>query len=527
MSEQQPQQQPWTRPPAETPAAVAPDAGAQQDAPAAAAPATGPAVGAATAGPVPVPAEAAPAPQAPASPYLGPAFRMPAYAAPGYVPGGYPMAPNVTTPQPADAATLSHRRLRAVAVSGWAAAAVAAAVAVAVAVNDGQPTETSAVTQVPSGSSPSSDTGTGSSGSEGSSSATDPGSSDGTAPGQGGWGFPGRGGFGDGSGSSGSSTSSDATAATAAQQTGVVTIDATLEYENATSAGTGMILSADGLVLTNNHVIDGATAIQVTDESTGKQYTATVVGTDASSDVALLQLEDASGLTPVTLDDDGGVSDGDGVTAVGNAEGTGDLVAAAGSVTDTDQTMTAQTETGGEAETLDGLIEFQAAVVSGDSGGPLLDADGEVVGMTTAASSGSATTIAYAITIQDALAVVSQIESGSTADGITIGYPAFLGVAFSSQSSAGFGGFGSSGTGTTTSGATIAGVIAGSPAESAGLVAGDTITAVDGAAVESSDALSSALDAYQPGDSVTITWVSGTTGASSSATVTLIAGPAD
>ena len=76
-------------------------------------------------------------------------------------------------------------------------------------------------------------------------------------------------------------------------------------------------------------------------------------------------------------------------------------------------------------------------------------------------------------------------------------------------------------------GATIAGVIAGSPAESAGLVAGDTITAVDGAAVESSDALSSALDAYQPGDSVTITWVSGTTGASSSATVTLIAGPAD
>lgn len=502
MSEQQPQQQPWTRPPAETPEGVppvgsAPDArvtGSAPDVPAAGDPA------------------ASPAPAA--APYLGPVYQVPTYP---------PQPPAYPPQQVAAVAVDPRRRLRAIAIGGWAAAAIAATVAVAVAVDDGQPTETSAVTQVP-GSSSATEGDAGS----GSSSATDPGSSYGTLPDQGGWGFPGRGGFDGGSGSSsGTSTTSGAVAATAAQQTGVVTIDATLEYEGATSAGTGMILTSDGLVLTNNHVIDGATAITVTDESTGKQYTATVVGTDASSDIALLQLQDATGLTPVTLDDDGGVADGDGVTAVGNAEGTGDLVAAAGSVTDTNQTMTAQTETGAAAETLDGLIEFQAAVVSGDSGGPLLDAEGEVVGITTAASTGPGTTIAYAITIEDALAVVSQIESGSTADGITLGYPAFLGVAFSSQSSSGLGGFGSSGTGTTTSGATIAGVIAGSPAASAGLVAGDTITAVDGTAVGSSDALSSALDAYQPGDSVTITWVSGTTGASSSATVTLIAGPAD
>ncbi len=343
----------------------------------------------------------------------------------------------------------------------------------------------------------------------------------------------GDGGTGSGTGSSsGASQLSGVTAATATQQQGVVTIDSTLEYEGATSAGTGMILSSDGLVLTNNHVVDGATAIQVTDESTGKQYTATVVGTDAGSDVALLQLQGASGLTPAALDDDGGVADGDGVTAVGNAEGTGDLVAADGTVTDTNQTMTAQTETGAPSETLDGLIEFQAAVVAGDSGGPVLDSDGEVVGMTTAASNGPGTTIAYAITIEDALAVVHQIESGSTADGITLGYPAFLGVAFSSgdsgASGAGLPGFGGTGLGgTTTNGATIAGVIDGTPAASAGLVAGDTITTVDGTAVSSSDELSAALATHEPGDRVTLTWVSGTTGATSSATVTLIAGPAD
>ena len=486
MSEQQPQQEPWTQPP--VPEGLAEGMPPQP----------------------PAPDHQAVPPQqagwAAPAPYLGPAHQVP------------PQQVAVVAVDP-------RRRLRRIAVSGWAAAAIATAVAVTVGVQGGRPTETSAVTQVPAGSS---STGQAADGSTGSS-TTGPGSSAGSLPG-GGWGMRGRGGDA-GSGSSGASPAGGVVAATAAQQKGVVTIDSTLEYEGATSAGTGMILSSDGLVLTNNHVVDGATAIQVTDESTGKQYTATVVGTDASSDVALLQLEDASGLTPVALDDDGGVTDGDGITAVGNAEGTGDLVAAAGSVTDTDQTMTAQTETGAPSETLDGLIQFQAAVVSGDSGGPVLDADGEVVGMTTAASSGPGTTIAYAITIENALAVVHQIESGATADGITLGYPAFLGVALSSPSSslgAGLGGLGAFGaSGSPVSGATIAGVIAGTPAESAGLVAGDVITAVDGKAVASSDALSGALDGQKPGDRVTITWVSGTTGAASSATVTLIAGPAD
>lgn len=321
-----------------------------------------------------------------------------------------------------------------------------------------------------------------------------------------------------GTGSTGS-TATAVTAATAQQQVGVVTIYTKLGYQDAASAGTGMILSADGRVLTNNHVIDGATAIEVTDESTGRSYTATVLGTDASADVALLQLDGASGLTPVTLDDGQGVTADDRVTAIGNAEGTGDLVAAAGTVLDTNQSMTASTGMGSAPESLSGLIEFRAGVVSGDSGGPLLDAEGQVVGITTAASSGPGATTAYAIDISDALAVVHQIASGNEGAGVTIGYPAFLGVYFSSTPFAL--------PGSSSGGALIGGVIDGTPAAAAGLAAGDTITSIGGLPVSSSDELASALAGYDPGDQVTITWVSGGTGATSSATVTLAAGPAD
>lgn len=519
MSEQQPQQEPWTQPPTPgTPGAPGaqpgpvPPMGGQPLVPPAAVP--------------PVP----PAPMgwAPPQPYVGPAYQVPMQ-------------------QVGAVAVDPRRRTRRILITGGAAAVIATALAVAVAVQGGGATETSAVN---SGAGQSSSAQ--SSGSSGGSSAGSSGQGQGGSAGSGSsggslsggqGGFTPRGGDGDGdrygfgapggqgglAGGSGQlNGGTAATTATAAQQKGVVTIDATLQYQGATSAGTGMILSSDGLVLTNNHVVDGATSIQVTDESTGKQYTATVVGTDPSADVALLQLKGASGLTPVTLDNNGGVVTGNGITAIGNAEGTGTLVAAAGTVGATDQTMTAQTETGAAAETLNGMIQFQADVVSGDSGGPLLDSQGEVVGMTTAASSGPGTTIAYAITIENALAVVHQIESGSTANGVTIGYPAFLGVAFSANSSGGLAqGLGGNSPGTTTSGATISAVISGTPAANAGLVAGDTITKVDGTSISTSDALSAALATHKPGDRVTITWVSGTTGASSSATVTLMAGPAN
>lgn len=479
MSEQQPQHEPWTPPPADG------AQGAQ--------------------------------PYAWQHPYAAQPYREPPR-----VYGAMPYYPLPDEPVGAIAIDPRRRHVRRVAMSVGAAAVLAATLAVGVAFGVGPTRETSAVSGNTGSSSSAGQVPGGSTGSGGSSS-TNPGGSTGGSSSTNPNAIPNFGGGDDGGAGSGSSGAAvGAVAATAAQEKGVVTIDSQLAYQGASSAGTGMILSADGLVLTNNHVIDGATAIRVTDESTGKQYTATVVGTDPTADVALLQLKGASGLTLITLDKDGGVTTGTDITAIGNAEGTGNLVAAAGSVTSTNQTMTAQTELGGSAETLSGLIEFQASVVSGDSGGPVLDSQGEVVGMTTAASNGMGLTDAFAITIDNALTVVHEIQAGDTANGtITLGYPAFLGVSLATPRSTA-GGSGSSGTG-----ATISGVVAGTPAASAGLAAGDTITAVDGTSVTSADGLSTALGAHKAGDRVTITWVSGTTGATHHATVTLIAGPAN
>ncbi|MBW9095501.1 trypsin-like peptidase domain-containing protein [Microbacterium jejuense] len=309
-----------------------------------------------------------------------------------------------------------------------------------------------------------------------------------------------------------------ATTADTAESTGVVIIETTLGYEDAQAAGTGMVLTPDGLVLTNNHVIEGSTEITVTIAATGQTYTAAVVGTDADDDVALLQLQGASGLQTVTIDDDAETV-GDAVTAVGNASGGGVLLAADGAITELDSSVTTSSDRLTAGETLDGMIEFAADVVAGDSGGALLDAEGEVVGMTTAASSGSATTVAYAIPIEDALAIVDKIRAGDETDGVAIGSPAFLGVQVA-RVPAGYryGGSGSQG-------ALIAGAIDGTPAADAGLAAGDTITAVDGTAVADADALSTLLAGYEPGDTVTLTWVD-RSGAPRSAAVTLIEGPA-
>src|SRR5882757_5368163 len=204
------------------------------------------------------------------------------------------------------------------------------------------------------------------------------------------------------------------TSATTAQQVGVVDINTVLSYQGAEAAGTGMVLTSSGDVLTNNHVVEGATSIKVTIVSTGATYTAKVVGTDPTDDVAVIQLQNASGLQTAKIGDSSDVKAGDAVTAVGNAGGTGGTPSAAkGSVTATGQTLTASDENGSNVETLTGMIEINANVVAGDSGGPLYDADGNVIGMDTAASTSSptyggaypggansgtgATTVAYAI----------------------------------------------------------------------------------------------------------------------------------
>src|SRR4051812_32792813 len=204
-------------------------------------------------------------------------------------------------------------------------------------------------------------------------------------------------------------TSARQTDATDAQSRGVVLVDTALTDGEA--AGTGLVIDASGLVLTNYHVVEGSTSVTVTIATDGTTYDATVVGRDQAADVALLRLDDASGLTTVRVDDDGDPAVADAVTAVGNAAGQGSLSAPTGDVVALDRSISTATTGAAEGEHLTGLIQTDAYVIGGYSGGALLDDQGEVVGITTAASSGGATE-SYAVPIQDALAVADQIEAG-------------------------------------------------------------------------------------------------------------------
>ncbi|ROS46078.1 S1C family serine protease [Curtobacterium sp. PhB78] len=406
------------------------------------------------------------------------------------------------------AGTKRPRRLGLMIGSGIAALAiVGAAGGTALGLSSQSTTTTSSQSQ---GTTTLPDTGSGTGSSDGTNGFTVPGDGSGTD----GSGTDGSGTTGNGTdGRTGTSTESAATAATAAQKKGVVTINTVLNYdESSQAAGTGMILSSNGTVLTNNHVIQGATSITITDETTGKEYKADVVGTDATNDVAVLKLEDASGLSTVTLDDDGEPSTGDTVTDVGNAEGTGNLVAAEGTVTATDQDIQVQSESGTGTESLSGLIEIAANIVSGDSGGPVVDSEGEVVGMATAASSGTADVTGYAIPITTAKAIAEKILAGESSSTITIGLPAFLGVQVSSTAS-------------TTGGVAVAGTVEGSGAASAGLAEGDTITSLGGKTVTTSDELTAAVQSHSVGDKVVVGYTD-STGAAKTVTVTLTAGPA-
>ena len=302
--------------------------------------------------------------------------------------------------------------------------------------------------------------------------------------------------------------------ATAAESVGVVDIDTELAYQGAAAAGTGMILTADGQILTNNHVVAGATSIVVTVVATGEQYDARVVGTDATNDVALLQLDGASGLDTVTIDDDGGAAVGDAVTGVGNAGGTGGTPSAAdGSVTALEQDITVQDETTGAGKQLTGLIQTDADIQSGDSGGPLYDSEGEVVGVDTAASSGGTDIDGFAIPIDDALSIVDQIRTGVETDTVSIGYPAFIGI-----------GLAASGAAQTVPGAVVGSVIENTPAASIGLAAGDVITGINGAAIDSAQTLTATMATLEPGQTVSVTWTTAS-GTSQTADVTLIEGP--
>jgi S1-C subfamily serine protease len=314
----------------------------------------------------------------------------------------------------------------------------------------------------------------------------------------------------------------------------LVDVVSTDGYQQATSEGTGIVLTSTGEVLTNNHVIEGATSIKVTDVGNGRTYTATVVGYDASHDVAVIQLQGASGLTTASLGDSSTVRVGDNVVALGNAGGKGGTPSvAAGSVTALNQSITASDQLSGTDEQLTGLIQDNADIQPGDSGGSLVNAYGQVIGIDTAASSGytfqsqsSSGEQAYAIPINGAVSIAKQIEAGTTSADVHIGATAFLGIqiAPSDGSGTGFGGFGGQG-GISGSGVTIEGTISGSPAANAGLTAGDVITSLAGQQVTTAEDIAHALVPYHPGDSISVTWLD-QDGQSHTQTLTLTTGPA-
>jgi S1-C subfamily serine protease len=303
----------------------------------------------------------------------------------------------------------------------------------------------------------------------------------------------------------------------------LVDINVTFGYARASGAGTGIVLTGNGEVLTNNHVINGATSISVTDIGNRKTYRAVVKGYDRAHDVAVIQLQGAARLATATIAPPSAAVVGAGVVAVGNAGGSGGTPSSAGgSITAVNQAITARDDLDGTAEQLTGLLATNAAVQPGDSGGALVVASGAVVGMTTAGSAGfsfrGASGQGFAIVINDALREVRTINSGHGTSTIHVGGTAFLGVRVSSLGA--IGGLGSA----APSGATVSSVVAGSAAAGAGIVSGDTITSLGGKSVASASALSQLLVPHHPGDTVVIGYTDAG-GRGHSATVTLASGP--
>jgi S1-C subfamily serine protease len=472
----------------------------------------------------------------------------------GWAPSGGAWVPSGGAWGPPPRQTRPMRRSRAVALGAAVAAAVLLlGTGLGYAIHGGS-TSVNAAARTPS------------SGSSGST-PLGPGSTSGSTPG----GTTGSGGSSSGSGgrtSAAAGSPSNMTSIAATVDPELVDINTKLKDENEAAAGTGMVLTSGGLVLTNNHVIDGATTITATDIGNGKTYQATVVGYDRSHDVAVIQLKGASGLKTVSIGDSSKVATGEGVVGIGNAGGVGGTPSVAGgSVTALDQSITATDAGSGASEHLSGLIETNCGIQPGDSGGPLVSSSGQVLGMDTAASESSGRTGAfasattttpasgnqgYAIPINEAITLAKKIEAGASTSTIHIGTTAFLGVevtptgssstarstsgTHARRGSTGFFGTGffstrgtrgstTSGSGSSTSGADVAGVVAGTPATKAGLGRGDVITTFGGTPVTSSTALTTAISGHHPGDHVKVTWVTAS-GQRQSATVTLANGPA-
>ena len=287
-------------------------------------------------------------------------------------------------------------------------------------------------------------------------------------------------------------------------------VDITTTLGNGQAAGTGMIVSSTGEILTNNHVVSGSSSISVTFQGRSGSYSAHVVGVNVSRDVALIQVDASiSGLRTVKFADSSSVQVGDTVVAVGNALGRGGVPPATqGHVTALDQTITAS-EGRSNSETLTGMIQSDAVIYEGDSGGALVNTSGQVVGMITAGQAqgfrSSGSDVGYAVSSNNAVQQVNRIRAHEDATDLTYGQVGFLGVSVQDAS---------------VSGALVVGVQSGSPAASAGISAGSVITKIGGTTVTSSNSLGAAIKSHRPGDRVSVTWTT-QAGATHTATVTL------
>jgi S1-C subfamily serine protease len=274
------------------------------------------------------------------------------------------------------------------------------------------------------------------------------------------------------------------------------------------AAGTGEIITSTGEILTNNHVVDRSTSIQVTIAGRSQTFTAHVIGVDPSADIALIQIDGSvSGLPTVSFASSSSVKVGDPIVAIGNALGQGGTPdVSQGSITALDQTITAS-EGGSKSEQLTGMLQSDATIYPGDSGGPIVNSSGQVVGMITAGDvqgfRSSASTVNYAIPSDTLLSVVNQIRSGQASSEIIYGQTGYIGVSVQNIDA----NIAAQLNLNVSSGALVQGVVSSAPAASAGITRYSVITSVAGTSIANIDDLGSALLAHKPGDRVSITWV--------------------
>lgn len=290
----------------------------------------------------------------------------------------------------------------------------------------------------------------------------------------------------------------DGGVAAAIAEPAVVRIDTAVDYQGIVGLGTGIVLDPSGQVLTNFHVVQGADRIIGT--VGGRPYPAAMVGYDRGRDIAVIQLLGAGGLPAALIGDSNVLVPGEPVVALGNAMGSAaPLTREVGTVTGFGRNVTAEDTLTGTSDELTGLIEFAAPVRAGDSGGPVVNAAGQVVGVTTAASvnfrmgpGGKG----FAIPINDAMGVANQIRAGIASDTVHIGPPVLLGVGVRTAPRGEPGVF-------------IHEVMRGGPAEQAGLRDGDILVVLDGVTLDSSNTLTAVLDRHYPGDVLDLTWIDG------------------